>query len=149
MKRIIIAILMALSLVFVGGCAEREADIASRNLSLDADNFKVERRIVFFNGITDTYLLEIRGLCSLGNYDDMGELSVTCKTGRDQYKKHFLGLSDNVSYFVEQLRAADVSGFRYKVIFRPEAIVPDIDLATSRDQNSGGDDEVVRGTPPQ
>lgn len=148
MKRIITALLAGLLTLALTGCAEREADIASRNLSLEADNFKVERRVVFFNGITDTYLLEIRGLCSLGNYDDAGELSVTCKTGPNQYKKHFLGLSDNVSYFVEQLQSANVSGFRYKVIFRPEAIVPDIDLATSRDQNAGGADEVMRGTPP-
>lgn len=148
MKRIITALLTGLLALTLTGCTESEADIASYNTSIDADNFKIERRVVFFNGITDTYLLEIRGLCSLGNYDEAGELSVTCKTGPNQYKKHFLGLSDNVSYFVEQLRPAKVSGFRYKVIFRPEAIVPDIDLATSRDQNAGGADEVVRGTPP-
>jgi hypothetical protein len=128
-----IALTLALALAVLTGCSE--ADTASRNVSKAADNFGVERRIVFFNGITDTYLLEIRGLCALGNYDDVGQLSVTCKTGRHSYKKHFLGLSDNVSYFVEQLRPASVSGFHYKVIFRPEAIVPDIDLATSRDQN--------------
>jgi hypothetical protein len=60
-----------------------------------------------------------------------GSLEVTCKTGSNEYKKHFLGLSDNVSYFVEQMDGTDVSVYRYRVIFKPEAIVPDIDLKTS------------------
>lgn len=147
MKKILFAALIVLGLLTFTGCSE--ADIASENTSKAADNFEIERRIVFFNGITDTYLLEIRGLCSLGNYDDAGELSVTCKTGNHKYKKHYLGLSDNVSYFVEQLRPASVSGFHYRVIFRPEAIVPNPDLATSRDQNLPNDptkpDLVSRG----
>jgi hypothetical protein len=109
------------------GCTE--ADTASHNLSQDADNFEINRRIVFFNGITDTYLLTIEGRCSI--LDEGKQLEVTCKTDDDKYLKHFLGLSDNVSYFVEQLDAADVDGYHYKVIFRPETIVPDIDMETS------------------
>ena len=31
------------------------------------------------------------------------ELEVTCKLGDVQYKKHFLGLSANVTYLAEQL----------------------------------------------
>lgn len=106
-----------------------EADTTSHNLSKAADNFEVNRRIVFFNGITDTYLLTIEGLCSIT--DEGNQLEVTCKVGEDEYKKHFLGLSDNVSYFVEQTESAEVDPFHYRVIFRPETIVPDIDLETS------------------
>lgn len=109
------------------GCSE--ADTASENLSTAADNFEVNRRIVFFNGITDTYLLTIEGRCSI--YDEGNQLEVTCKTGDDKYLKHFLGLSDNVSYFVEQSEAVDVDEYHYRVIFRPETIVPDIDMETS------------------
>lgn len=105
-----------------------EADVASRNVSKAADQFEIDRRIVFFNGITDTYLLQIEGRCSLGNQDDLdNQRTVTCKVGEGQYKKHFVGLSDNVSYFVEQLEPADVDVYRYRVIFRPSVIVPDID----------------------
>jgi hypothetical protein len=111
----------------LGACSE--ADTASENLSTAADNFEINRRIVFFNGITDTYLLTIEGRCSIT--DEGSQLEVTCKTDDDTYLKHFLGLSDNVSYFVEQLDAADVDGFHYRVIFRPETIVPDIDMETS------------------
>ena len=124
MKRVLGVILTAILLV---GC-EREADVASRNVSVAADQFEVMRRVVFFNGITDTYLLTIEGLCSLGNNDDAGELTVTCKVGPTSYKKHFLGLSDNVSYFVEQLEAAKVDTYHYRVTFRPSTIIPDLDI---------------------
>lgn len=118
---------LLIALVLLTGC-EREADVASRNVSIAADQFEVQRRVVFFNGITDTYLLSIEGLCSLGNHDAAGELTVTCKVGPNSYKKHFLGLSDNVSYFVEQLEASKVDTYHYRVTFRPSLIVPDLDI---------------------
>lgn len=113
--------------LLVASCG-READVASRNLSQAADMFEVNRRIVFYNGITDSYMLTIEGLCSLGNNDSAGQLTVTCKTGPGEYKKHFLGLSDNVTYFVEQLEAAKVSTYHYRVIFKPSVIIPDLDV---------------------
>lgn len=126
-----------LAITVIGGMAIllsacSEADTVSHNLSKSADSFEVQRRVVFFNGITDKYLLTIQGLCSLGNNDDKGKLSVTCKVGKDKYKKHYLGLSDNVSYFVEQTDAKYEDPYHYKVLFRPEEIVPDIDLQTSK-----------------
>ena len=85
---------------------------------------------MFYNGITGEYILTIEGLCSLGNFDSAGELSVTCKTGPNEYKKHFLGLSDNVTYFAEQIDGAQAGVYQYRVIFRPSVIVPDIELQT-------------------
>lgn len=120
-------------MALTGLTACSEADTVSQNLSKDADSFKVQRRVVFFNGITDKYLLEIEGLCALGNNDDPKKLSVTCKVGEDAYKKHYLGLSDNVSFFVEQTNANYEDAYHYKVLFRPEEIIPDIDLQTSGD----------------
>lgn len=117
-----------LALVGLGIAACTDADVASRNLSYAADQFQIERRIVFYNGINGEYMLTIQGLCSLGNTDNAGELSVTCKTGPTEYKKNYLGLSDNVTYFVEQLGAAQVNVYHYKVSFKPSVIVPDIDL---------------------
>ena len=111
----------------LSGCSS-DADIASHNLSKAADQFEIERRIVFYNGVTGEYILTIQGLCSLGNYDANRELSVTCKTGVNEYKKHFLGLSNNVTYFAEQIDSAKVSGYHYRVVFKPAAIIPDIDI---------------------
>lgn len=124
---------MKKSLLFIGlvtavsGCSD--ADIASSNLSKAADMFEINRRVVFFNGITDKYILEIDGLCSIS--DSQNQLEVTCKVGDGEYKKHFLGLSDNVTYFAEQLEPSKVGVYQYRVIFKPEAIVPDIDLVSS------------------
>ena len=109
------------------GCS-READIASKNLSAAADQFEVPRRIIFYNGITGEYMLTVQGLCSLGNADRHRELSVTCKTGQGIYKKHFLGLSDNVTFFAEQIEPVSASPYQYRVIFKPLSIVPDIEL---------------------
>jgi hypothetical protein len=124
MKRILFAVVLLA--VLLAGCVE--ADVASRNVSKAADQFEVMRRIVFYNGVNGDYILTIEGLCSLGNNDPAGELSVTCKVGLDDYKKHFLGLSDNVTYFAEQLDPVPVNVYHYRVIFRPTVILPDIDI---------------------
>jgi hypothetical protein len=121
------AIATFIAATILAGCSA-DADVASRNLSKAADMFEINRRIVFYNGITGEYMLTIEGLCSLGNHDSAGTLSVTCKTGPTNFKKHFLGLSDNVTYFVEQMEPAQASVFHYRVVFKPQIIVPDIDL---------------------
>jgi hypothetical protein len=126
MKKVILAA-VAVATIALAGCG-READVASRNLSTAADQFEITRRIVFYNGITGDYMLTVEGLCSLGNFDTNRQLSVTCKTGPNDYKKHFLGLSDNVTYFLEQLDPAKVNTYHYRVIFKPSVIIPDIDL---------------------
>ena len=121
------AIATILAVAALAGCS-RDADVASRNLSKAADMFEINRRIVFYNGITGEYMLTIEGLCSLGNHDRAGELSVTCKTSPTTFKKHFLGLSDNVTFFVEQMEPSQVSVYHYRVVFKPQIIVPDIDF---------------------
>ena len=129
MKKLLTIVMAAvLTMGALGACTGNDADVASKNLSTAADNFEIQRRVVFYNGITGDYVLTIEGLCSLGNFDDNGELSVTCKVGPEEYKKHFLGLSDNVTYFVEQLEGANVSTYHYRVVFKPSVIIPDVDL---------------------
>ncbi len=127
MKKFVIA--LALSALVLGAC-NSAADVASHNLSQAAEQFEIQRRVVFFNGITDTYLLSIDGRCSIEADIEDVQLEVTCKVGPNAYKKHFLGLSDNVSYFVEQLESTNVSVYRYRVFFRPDVILPDIDVET-------------------
>ena len=135
MKKFILATVAALGLV---GCVS-DADIASNNLSTAADNFEIMRRVVFYNGITGDYILSIEGLCSLGNNDTAQRLTVTCKTGNREYKKHFLGLSDNVTFFAEQLESANVSAYHYRVVFKPQSILPDVDFkADSKELLSNG-----------
>jgi hypothetical protein len=119
--------LIGLGLISLTSC-DQDADVASRNLSFAADNFEIQRRVVFYNGITGNYILEIEGLCSLGNDNNPKRMSVTCKTGPGIYKKHYLGLSDNVTFFAEQMEAANASKYFYRVVFKPSVIVPDIEI---------------------
>lgn len=126
-KLIFVVISLSILCVLLTSCVS-DADVASVNLSKAADSFEVNRRIVFYNGITNDYILTIEGLCSLGNNDVSGEISVTCKTGAGTYKKHFLGLSDNVTYFAEQIEPTQASTYFYRVIFKPSVIIPDVDL---------------------
>ena len=119
-------LLMIGLLMAVAVACQDDAHVASRNVSKAADNFEVQRRVVFMNGITDNYLLEILGRCSIE--DQVNQLEVICKIGPGAYKKHFLGLSDNVTYFVEQLAAVEASAYYYRVTFKPQVIIPDFDF---------------------
>ena len=85
MNKLLLALLTTSAILT--GCAD-EANVASRNLGKAADNFEVNRRVVFYNG--------------------------------------FLGLSDNVTYFVEQLETSKASPHFYRVTFKPSTIIPDI-----------------------
>lgn len=121
MKKMTMALLCA---VAFGLAACDDATVVSQNLSKAADNFEINRRIVFYNGITGEYMLVIEGLCS--QEPNNGRIAVICKTGPNDYKKHFLGLSNNVTYFSEQIEGAKVSKYFYRVTFKPSVIVPDI-----------------------
>ena len=123
-KKLVLATCLSVSTLLTG-CGD-DADIASRNLSKAADNFEIARRVVFYNGITGDYILSVQGLCSV---QDKGKsVSFTCKDDNGKYVKHMLGLSDNVTYFSEQLSAHDVSVYHYRVTFKPDAIIPDLNI---------------------
>lgn len=115
--------IIAVAAGILAGCSD--AQVASRNLSQAADNFEISRRVVFYNGITGEYMLTIEGLCSL-EAGEHRKVAITCKTGPSAFKKHYLGLSDNVTYFIEQMEPAGVSTYHYRVVFKPSVIVPDV-----------------------
>lgn len=124
MKNIKLALTIIVSMALFTAC--NDAQVASSNLSKAADNFELERRIVFYDAIQGVYLLSIEGRCSISSSST--QLSVTCKTSSNTYKKHFLGISDNVTYFSEQLESAQVDVYHYRVIFKPAALIPSIEL---------------------
>jgi hypothetical protein len=129
-KKIAAVVVTGLAAVaMLSGCSS-DAKTASDNLSKAADNFEVQRRIVFFNGITDKYLMTVEGRCSVSPDPGAKKLDVTCKVADNEYKKDFLGLSDNTAYFVEQLDPIDVSVYHTRIIFKPEAILPEAELST-------------------
>lgn len=104
-----------------------DSEVVSQNVSADADNFKVLRKIVAVNGITDKYIMELEGWCSIKADRADHQLEVTCKKD-GSYWKHFVGLSDNTFYFVEQLDGSHVSPDHFKIVFKPEAVIPSVEI---------------------
>ena len=92
MNKFFAAIVAVFALFTLAACQD-DAKVASYNISKAADNFEIDRRIVFYNGINGEYMLTIEGRCSIE--DQTTQLEVTCKVGPSAFKKHFLGLSDN------------------------------------------------------
>lgn len=122
MKKLLLTALLPLTLLT--GC-DNSADVVSRNLSTQAANFEVPRRIVFYNVRTGDYMLSIEGLCAR---EGDKEIAITCQTGPGQYKKHFLGTTTEVTYFIEQTDPVPSDKYHYRVTFKPSVILPSINL---------------------
>jgi hypothetical protein len=123
-KKLKVAI--AAALVALTAACSSDSDVVNKNLDKDADNFKVNRRVVFYNAILDKYIMIVEGYCSV-DPGDANRMTVTCKVG-NEYKRNALGKSDNVLWWYEQLTNSGVSPNHYKVIFKPEAIVPEPEI---------------------
>ena len=117
--------IIGLTILCLGtGCAfQRDSDIASHNVSKEADSFRVKRRITFINLRSNDYLFTIKGNCSIDD-NNSNELEVICKVGENKYQKHFLYKSDETTYIVEQLDYSEVSKYDYEIVFKPESIIP-------------------------
>ena len=124
MRKLSMLIIMVLGM-FITSCTT-DADVAAYNLSKAAEQFQIYRRVVFYNGITDKYILSVEGFCSIDQIGD--KLTVTMRTGNQQYYKHYLGLSDNVTYFVEQIDAKGINPNHYKIILKPSTIIPSVNI---------------------
>lgn len=121
---------MFLVSLFALSACDNPADVAARNLSQAADNFEINRRITFMNGMTNQSMLVIEGHCALGNNDTSGRMSVICRTGPNAYKRHHLGLGPTVSFISEQIEASPASTYRYRVTFNPTVLIPDVQMQT-------------------
>lgn len=130
LKKKLMAVLLGLSLLFAAAC-ESAADRANSNLSKAAENFEVPRRIVGINGITDEALFSVEGYCSY-EVPDNGTFEAICKNEDGTIERTTLYLSDNVTFVSTQLRGVKVDLFNPRIIFRPETIIPDFDLSTSK-----------------
>ena len=124
--RISLAVLAILGLA----ACDKPADVAARNLAEAADNFEINRRITFMNGMTNQAMLVIEGYCALGNNDTTQRMSVICRTGERSYKRHHLGLGPTVSFISEQIDPAPASTYRYRVTFNPTVVIPNVTMNT-------------------
>lgn len=126
MKKLTMIFITMLGIFFLSGCTD--ADVASNNLSEDADNFKVLRKVTFLNTVTDEVLYTVEGNFSIKADSDDNQLEITAKTGRNEYQKHFLGLSPTTVYIVEQQDWVETSKYRFKITVKPSALIPDVDI---------------------
>lgn len=130
MKRLLLAGAAVVSLTFLAGCLD-DATTANQNLTTEADNFKLLRNIVFYNVWTDTEVATFTGFCSIE--DKSNRFWVTCKDD-DGFKRHQLGDSANMTYFMIQLEGADVSTFHTKIVWKPQTFIPDIDVRVDTEE---------------
>ena len=127
MKKIFLILVTVFFTVCFTGCFTDDSNVVNYNLNRDEQNFREFRRVVFYNGITGDYILQVEGFMAL-NIDTDGDLVVTVKTEDGKFLKHYLGLSDNVTYFSESLDPRYVSDKQYKVIFKPTTIIPTFEV---------------------
>lgn len=117
----IIATVIIVGMLLVG-CTE--ADKVSSNVSQEADNFNVIRRLTVLNARSDKPMFELIGAFSITVDSADNQLEVICETGKNEYKKHFIALNEWTMYVVEDVSGAEVDKYRYEVNFLPESIVP-------------------------
>lgn len=111
------------------GCSwEDEADVASYNISKEADNFNIYRKITVINNQSDVVMLEFEGWCSITKDNDDNQLEITYRVGEDEYYKDFVGLNDRTTYLVTQLDGANVDKYHYEWLYHSEGDLIPIEL---------------------
>jgi len=124
MKKILLMVLCAgVLLIPMTGC-QTEAEKVSYNLSLEADNFNVVRQLTVIDCITGDVLFQMTGRISINADTSDNQLEVTVEDENGGYQKHFIGLSDNVTYVVEQLRSKNVDKYKYTLNYNPKMWIP-------------------------
>lgn len=124
-KKIAAVTIAAVSVLGLAVGCSSDADVGTANIKKASEQFEVNRRIVAINGVTDKYLFTIEGRCSMEYPDNRTE--ITCKLDDGTLVMHVVRQSDNVALIMEQTNGTAVSTDQYRVIFKPESIVPNVD----------------------
>lgn len=129
MKKIITIVLAIVTMISLCSCSIfDEADTASHNVSKEADNFKAYRKVTIINNMTDTTLLEFEGWASIRVDVEENQLEIVYRTGKEQYKKDFVGLNSMTTYVVTQLDAMNVNPYQYEWTYHSEGNLIPIDI---------------------
>ncbi len=124
MKKRISIIFMAVILIAALSACSTEADKVSYNLSKEADNFNITRRLLVMNLRDNTIILQAVGKISIHKDNADNQLEITVETSPGCYEKNFVGLNEWVCYTVEQCDPAVVSKYGYELEWMPESIIP-------------------------
>lgn len=123
-KKILVGLLTGVMMLGLVGCDQRQADDVSYNLSLRADNFEDVRQITVINCLQGDVLFQMTGKMSIEVDGSDNQLEIVVEDENGEYKKHFIGLSDNVTYVVEDITSGDVSKYSYTLNFNPNMWIP-------------------------
>ena len=113
----ILALVVIVAFVLVG-CTE--ASRVDYNITEEAENFNVYRRVTVINCIKGDTLFSIEGRMNIKADTQDNQLELTVEVGDEKYKKHFIGLSDNVTYTVEDISGSEVSKYHYEINYNPK-----------------------------
>lgn len=122
LKTMAFAAVLAASLAACSTQAER----VSYNLSQEADNFNDIRQITVINCLQGDVLFQMTGKMSITADTADNQLEIVVEDEQGEYKKHFIGLSDNVTYVVEDITSGDVNQYKYTLNFNPKMWLPEI-----------------------
>lgn len=124
MKKRIFALMLTAVMMLVMTACQTEADKVSYNLSLEADNFNNVRQITVINCLQGDVLFQMTGKMSITADAADNQLEIVVEDNEGGYKKHFIGLSDNVTYVVEDVTSKDVNKYKYTLNFNPKMWLP-------------------------
>lgn len=119
LKRLIVAFATAAMFSSVAIGCDTEANKVSANISLQADNFNITRKLTVLNARTDTVLLELTGTFALKN-NTSNELEVIIETAEGKYQKDYVYLNEYTMYVVEDISGSEVDKYHYEINFLPE-----------------------------
>ena len=120
---VITALILLPIMALFCGC-ETQADRVSYNLSQEADNFNVVRQLTVINCLQGDVLFQMTGKFSIQPDTAENQLEVIVELEGGTYKKHFIGLSDNVTYVVEDITGNAVDNYKYTLNFNPKMWLP-------------------------
>ena len=127
MKKLIVLVILICAVVTMTACTE--ADRVSDNISREADNFNIRRQLTVINCLKGDVLFQMTGCFSIKADANDSQLEITVRTEDNTYKKHFVGLSDNVTYVVEDVTGKNVNPYQYTLNFNPKMWLP-VDMKT-------------------
>lgn len=121
-KILIVCTLLVCMIVFFTGC--QEAERVDSNITKEAENFNIYRRVTVLNCIKGDTLFSIEGRMNIEADIEDNQLEITVEVENGKYKKHFIGLSDNVTYTVEDISGSEVSKYHYEINYNPNMWIP-------------------------
>ena len=122
MKKMFCAMMIIFVVLIIAGC--NQAERVSYNLSKEAENFNDIRQITVINCLQDDVLFQMTGKMSITADVADNQLEIVVEDENKEYKKHFIGLSDNVTYVVEDVTSGDVDQYKYTLNFNPKMWLP-------------------------